>query len=875
MLEPYALKCSGMIDPIGIDMRPMFTWRLRSVERESRMTAYRIRLTDAAGAVAWDSGVCSVEAGTGVGRIEPVAYAGPALAAGTRYIWELSVADENSAWCAPHAASFMTGKLFEPWRARWIEAPVARLSGGDDCDPALLFSGKLGSSEHPEEYLNAPVRFSRRFTVGAPVARAVLFATAYGIYQVYLDGEALGEPFAPGYTVYREHLEVQTIEVTRRLSEGEHELVFVLADGWYAGKIGLVGAGNQYGDIPALLGELDITYADGSGAVVGTDTTFCCRWDGWRYADLFVGERYEEARAAHPVELGPAIERDRGFRNLCGRAAEPVRELYRITPRLLKTPAGETVLDAGTVIVGRVSFDVPCHAGQELRLEHSEVLDAAGNFQLNILGMNKNQTDAYVCDHEGRAVWEPEFTFHGFRYVRLSGFADVRAEDFTVRVLGTDLERTGSFSCTDKDLTRLAENIFRSQQGNMLSIPTDCPQRERAGWLGDLQVFAPTACFNQDMRAFLEKWLTGMRAEQAPDGQVPDVVPWIPSNKLINGDRISSAGWGDACIIVPWRLYEAYGDVSVLRDNLEMMERWMAYVARASASTPNPCIWDAGFHYGDWLVPSLREVEGPMETAERTKAPVATAMRIYSCELMARIYEVLDRGGDAVRMRAVADEIRAAFSAAFVAADGRMTPDMQGCYVLALAMRAVEGEKRAGCARRLVELIHQNGDCLDVGFLSVPFLLDVLDTCGEHELARAVLAQHKAPSWLYAVDRGATTIWENWCAIRPDGTPTDSSYNHFAFGCVGDYLYRTVGGLDLAAPGGAQLRIAPDVRMGVLGADTVRETPFGRVSVSWRIRGTCVVIDTALPPETCGTVCVGAVERAVGSGRTQVVVDFA
>ena len=563
----------------------------------------------------------------------------------------------------------------------------------------------------------------------------------------------------------------------------------------------------------------------------------------------------------------PVAEVGRDHSALRPFTGEPVRRVAELAPvEITETPDG-AVIDFGQVLVGRVRLrlrdTVP---GQRVVLEHTETLDADGGWFANIVGINKEQTDVYVAagstggGDDDAELWEPEFTFHGFRYARISGLrTHVAPGDVTAVVLASDLEQTGSFECSDARLNRLHQNVVWSQRGNFLSIPTDCPQRERAGWTGDIQAFVAAATDNAQVVPFLSRWLDNLRADQLPDGRIPIYSPRSPfdaeaaANAQGIGAIVAAAGWSDAIAIVPWTLYERYGDRRVLEENYDAMVRWIEYQREIAASElpdaleaaeltedrrrAQALLYNTGAHFGDWLAPSTMEGRPTHEAIgiapALTSEYIAPMFQAHSLTLAARAASVLGREADAGDFTVRAAEVRAAFAAEYVDADGDLPVRLQGVYVLALAFDMVPAARRARTAARLVELIHERGDRLDTGFLSTPYLLDVLCDSGYPEVARALLWQSEMPSWLYEVDRGATTIWEAWDAISPDGEIRPMSFNHYAPGSVDDWLYRRVAGIRPTSPGYRTAAIQPGFDAGVDSARARVGTPYGALAVEW------------------------------------------
>ncbi len=874
MYEIYDLKCNEMPEPKGVsDGNPVFSWKLRSDRQNTFQTEYHIRVRNGSRLV-WDSGAVVSDS------TFAVVYRGEALQTGEYYYWTVESKNNHDDVTRSEESLFLTGILEDGfWLAKWVESGAERKAGQDSTDAKAMFAGKLKAADNPEEFLNPAVYLRREFTVKKPVRKARIFATARGIYELQIDGFRISNILAPEYTSYAMHLEYQTYDVTELLAVGGHGIGCILADGWYTGKIGLMGVGNQYGETNAFLMQMEIEYEDGSRDRVTSDETMRWNHGAYLYADLFVGEYFDAEKEpkgfSQPgfddYDWNPVGVRDYGYGNLKGQSVSPVCIIKQIKPRLLKTPKQEWVLDAGENIVGYTGFCLTGKRSREISMVHSEVLDKDGNFLQNIMGQNKNQEDRFICGKDGENSYCPQFTFHGFRYVRVSGLDVVDPENFTIYVIGSRLQQTGSFETSNEKINRLQENICRSQQGNMLAVPTDCPQRERAGWTGDMQVYAPTAAFNMDVNAFLKRWLYDMRLEQLADGQIPNVIPTISSNKYIDrntSDRVSSAGWGDACIIVPYRLYQAYGDIKILEENYEMMSGWMHYVATEAGEEG---LWNKGFHFGDWLIPSImRETGDPMQTALRTKEEAATAMYAYTTNMMIEICNVLGKNEEAEHYVKLNTKIRKAFSDTYILADGSMKQPLQGLYILALHMDLVESDKRKYCIENLVRLIHEAGDCLDTGFLSIPFLLETLCECGEQELAYKILYQEAPPSWLYALKFDATTIWENWIAVLPDGTRTNSSYNHFSFGCVGDFMYRYLGGLRAEEAGFKKIRVAPDTACGLKWARTKYDSRYGEVTVYWEKKAAGMELKLWLPPNTSAIIEYRGEQKEVGNGFYQI-----
>ena len=730
------------------------------------------------------------------------------------------------------------------------------------------------------------------------MAAARVYATARGVYDLTVNGAQPDDRvLAPEHTPYDKVQLYQTYDVTALVAPGENVVGVVLADGWYTGRIGTTGDSCQYGNTLGLLLDVELRYADGTRGHASAEQAVSSEGPV-RHTDLFVGEGYDARR-----ELGawdrPGYD-DAGWLpvrrvsypqgNLVGQDFEPVRPLEPFAPaRVFTAPNGDVVVDAGQVVAGVLELSLEAPAGCEIALEHAEVLDKDGNFFSNILNENKDQTDLYVT-RAGWQRWRPRFTYHGFRYVRVTGWPGMPMRDsFRVVPVASAQADLGAFSCSDERLNQLQRNIRWSQVGNTVSIPTDCPSREKAGWTGDVAVYAPTMCFLRGAHAFLRSWLRSLRAEQLPSGAVPMVVPYLKAYRTFLKEQLgsdTSSGWGDAVVLAPLALWRAYGDTRVLEENYPAMQAWLAYVERRArenhpagyegwdraAQERDRYLWNTGFHFGDWLVPSIvlgnPDAYAMNLTAERTMGVVGPAFYALTASKVAEVAGILGRTDDERRYRALAERVRRAFAEAYIGADGRIEPDLQGIYVIALALDLVPDAQVEAVFGRLCALIAQNGYRLDTGFLSVPFLLDVLCDHRRADLAYRLLWQSACPSWLYEVDRGATTMWESWGAVGEDGTVSSYSYNHYAFGCVGDWLYRRIGGLEALEPGYRRFRVAPAFGCGLERAAVTEETPYGRAAVSWEIVDDLAFVQVGVPCNARAVVELPGMEpREAGSGH--------
>ncbi|WP_026403359.1 alpha-L-rhamnosidase [Actinomadura rifamycini] len=770
---------------------------------------------------------------------------------------------------------------FAPLASRERVAVRVRVQGPDGWSP---WSG----GAHVEAGLLKPDDWSARFVgpgegslvrgefeVRGPVRSARLYATALGVYEAELNGTVVGDHvLAPGWTAYGHRLRYQTFDVTGLLREGANCLGAVLGDGWYRGRLGFEGKRALYGDRLAWLAQLEVVYEDGTGERFGTDASWRAASGPLVSSDLYDGEVHD-ARLERPGWSSPGhdtggwsrvevVERDPS--TLVAPTGPPVRRTEVLAPVETGTkPDGTRIVDFGQNLVGRLRVTARGRAGEKIVLRHAEVLQDG---ELCTAPLRTAQaTDTYVLRGGEDETWEPRFTFHGFRYAEISG----PVRDVAAVVCHSDLERTGWFTCSDPLVERLHENAVWSMRGNFLDVPTDCPQRdERLGWTGDLQVFAPTASFLFDSAGLLTSWLADLAAEQRRDGLVPFIVP-----NVMGATTNAAAAWGDAAVIVPWVLYRRYGDAGVLESQFAGMRAWVDHVAGLAGPDG---LWNSGFQFGDWLDPTA-----PPERPEQAKTPpeiVATAYFARSADLLSRAAAVLGRAEEEGRYRALADRVRRAFQDEYTTASGRLLSDSPTAYALALEFALLPGSaQRRHAAARLVELVRGSGYTIATGFVGTPLICDALTEGGHVDAAYRLLMQRECPSWLYPVTMGATTIWERWDSLLPDGTVNPSgmtSFNHYALGAVADWLHRTVAGLAPAAPGYREIEIRPRPGGGLTRAGARLRTPYGAAECSWRIENGRLAVKAVVPANATAHVALPGADRfTVGSGAYRWDVPYA
>ncbi|HTT88734.1 MAG TPA: family 78 glycoside hydrolase catalytic domain [Acidimicrobiales bacterium] len=765
---------------------------------------------------------------------------------------------------------------FAPLRSRERATVRVRVASGDIwtgwSEPASVEAGLLdvsdwtGSFITPKEAgaIGSPAPLVRgEFKVNGAVVSARLYTTALGIYEATLNGTPVGdEVLAPGWTTYDKRLCYQTFDVTALLVEGANTLQAMLGNGWYRGQLTWLKRRAVYGDRLAYLAQLEVTYSDGSAARFVTDESWRAADSAVLQDDLYDGQTTDLGREASgpwtPVEK---VQRD--LATLVAPQGPPVRRLMTLPAlELLTSPSGKSLVDFGQNLVGWVRLTVHGAApGQEVTVRHAEVLEHGELGTRPLRGAKA--TDKYILKGAPDEVLEPSLTFHGFRYAEVEGLEGLEVEQVEAVVVGNDLVRTGWFESSSTDLNRLHENVVWGMRGNFLSIPTDCPQRdERLGWTGDIQVFTPAATSLFDCAGFLSSWLGDLAAEQGPDGSVPLVVP----NVLGPGPAI--AVWGDAACVVPWVLYERFGDEGILATQWESMRGWVDYMASHAG---DGLLWSGQFQLGDWLDPTA-----PPDNPAAAKADpdvIATACFASSAEIVSRAAGVLGKAEAAERYGSLASGARQAFADNYVTPSGRVLSDAQTVYALAIAWSLLPGEsQRAGAGRRLADLVRLSGHRISTGFAGTPFVLDALVGTGHVDTAYRLLFQHDVPSWLYAVSMGATTVWERWDSMLPDGSinPGEmTSFNHYAFGAVADFLHRVVAGLAPGEPGYRSILVKPTPGRALSSARARQVTPYGEAEVGWRREAGRFILEVRVPLATTARVFLPGRDdpEAVGAGE--------
>ena len=771
--------------------------------------------------------------------------------------------------------TFETGFLGVQWQASWIEPEQQNALHEEKLSFFEVLTWKADKSE-AHTRLRPARELKRDFLISEKPYRARFYASAHGIYQLKLNGEIIGGHWlSPETSAYDSILYYQTYDVTHLLNAGQNTLEVVLADGWWIGRIGFSGDSCQYGERLGFIFQGEIVYRDNSTNLLLSDNDFECRRSNIDYADLFVGQRTDFSARSNNWKQ-KCTPTDEATDNLVAQPISPIEVYQKLDPVFAVSTAGELIADFGQNFAGVADITVRAIAGTVVQLDYTETLDSEGNFYRNIIGRNKDQCDVFVCG-EGETKFSPRLTYHGFRYVKISGIKKEDIVSLCALAIGTYLQPTGHFECSDENLNQLQSCIRWSMRSNMISVPTDCPQREKVGWTGDILAFVQTGCFNYHLENFLSVWLKNMRAEQFDNGSVPIAVPNYPLQERfqreMNGDSASSA-WSDACVMVPWAMYQHYGNIEVLKDNEAMMTRWMTFVEKRCKERPegfedlpeeqkkhNDYLWNKGYHFGDWFVPSVvQQPNGVTMATALTRDVIGSSFYAITLKTMIRVMDVLlseQPMNTTLKQRKQAYQhqlkrVKTAVRECFIGEDGIIQNDLQGLYVIVLVADIVEGTLKEKVVNRLADLIVANQNRLDTGFVTTPYLLDVLSDNGHHNLALNLLFQTKSPSWLYMIEKGAKSIWENWEAIRPDGQVTNSSYNHYALGSVGDWIYRHIGGIQRKSVGYREVKFEPDINCGLTAATCHITNDFGEISCAWKWEGEVCSISIRIPPNTMG-----------------------
>jgi len=831
------LTAENQVAPLGLGVKqPLLSWKIISEKRDFIQSAYEIQIStskDPGKGDAWNTGKIISDQSTNI------TYQGKELKSMSHYFWRVRVWDgagKPSPWS--EKSWWTTGLLnTSDWKAQWIESG---LPGDTVLGPSPLLR--------------------RQFELNKAFNSARLYITAHGLYEASVNGKRVGDAYlTPGWTSYKTRLQYQVYDVTDALKQGKNAIGVVLGDGWYRGHLAWEDNKNIYGNKVGLLVQLEITYADGTTELVNSDNQWKTASGPIRSSSIYHGEHYDaqleksgwDTPAYDASDWKPVKVNDVSKENVLASQSPPIRKHETFKPiKMITTPKGEQVLDFGQNLTGWVQFKVNGKKGDVVKIHHAEVLDKEGNFYTENLRAAKAEIQ-YTLKGTGEERFEPHFTFFGFRYIKLEGYpGELNLDRFQAIALYSDMKPTGDFECSNPLVNQLQHNIQWGQRGNFLDVPTDCPQRdEKLGWTGDAQAFARTATFNYDVDNFFAKWLKDLATDQQPDGRVPFVIP-----NVLKATDGGSAGWADAATIIPWNMYLAYGDKKILQDQYQSMKSWISFMEANSTHD----LWNKGFHFGDWLFYRPFD-DNDGRSAVTDKYLIAQTFFAHSVELVIKTATILGEADDVARYTALLTKVKSAFLNEYVTPSGRLVSSTQTAYVLALNFDMLPEEMRQPAAQYLVENIRSYDNHLTTGFLGTPYLCHVLTRFGYIDVAYQLLLQESYPSWLYPVKRGATTIWERWDGIKPDGTfqtPGMNSFNHYAYGAIGDWLYRVVAGLDTDAdgPGYQHIRIQPHPGGNFTFAKADLQTHYGKVSAHWKIDNGNFNLTLDVPANTRATV---------------------
>ncbi|MDA1476136.1 alpha-L-rhamnosidase [Bacillus changyiensis] len=826
MLKVSHLTCEYQQFLLGTDQsRPRFSWTSTSDKRNTKQCSYHIKVATDPQFInlVWDSEEIENES-------VQIQYDGEPLQSFTRYYYKVRISDNYNRYSDWSTSDWFETAFFKKteWTAKWVTPKY---------------------QQAPEEV------FALRNTISLnkKIKSARVYATALGIYQLHINGSKLDDALlTPGWTSYHHRLQYQTYDVTGRLVIGKNALGIILAEGWYKG----MGFDQpyEYGKKLSALLELHVVYEDGMKEIFTTNESWKSGKSAFVSASIYNGETYDARLATNWSEANfndeqwiPVDCAKEPSTKLVAQENEPVKVTGKIKPiSYILTPKGEKVLDMGQNMVGRIRMSVTAPEGTKITLKHAEVLDQDGNFYTENLREAKQQV-IYIAKGDGEETYAPSFTFQGFRYLKVEGYPakDLPLDQFVGEVIHSDMKQTGEFTTDNPMVNQLQHNIVWGQKGNFVDVPTDCPQRnERLGWTGDAQVFIGTALYNYQGLLFFKKWLSDLKVDQKPDGQVPFVIP-----NVLSGDTVSS-GWNDAATIIPWTLYQVYGDKSILAEQYESMKAW---VEKVRSLATNETVWEAKIQFGDWLA-----LDGdPDSPIGATPIPlIATAFHAYSTEILAKTADVLGFENDAEEYELLYERIVSDFQAEFTTPNGKIIGGTQTSYIIPLAFKLLQGDAAQKAAHELHRMIVANDYHLTTGFLGTPFLCSVLSQYGYHETALRLLLQEEYPSWMFEVKSGATTIWERWNSMNPDGSFNDAgmtSFNHYAYGAVAEWMYRSIAGItfDEAVPGYKKINIAPNISpLGMKHVKASYETLYGPVSSEWKIEDRFVTLKVLIPVNT-------------------------
>lgn len=851
-------------EQVGITHMPQFGWIFESDKRNVMQTSYELQIAGDAdfSEIIFQSGRVESNASA------QVEAAGVKLASMNRYYVRVkaAAAGEETDWAT---ASFVTGLMDnQEWKAEFITA------------------------EEESDADNSKGTYVRKpFSLKGKVKEAFACTTALGLYNFYINGKKVGtDELTPGWTSYLKHLCYQTYDVTEYLKEGDNAMGAILAAGWFKGMMGfdgLVKRRNHYGKNAAFLVQMLVRYEDGSEEVFVTDESWTGEDAPVVFAEIYDGEVYDANKEIEGwAEAGTPSGNWKQVRTvaydmsvLTAQGSGKVAEIEEVkAKRIFQTPQGDTVIDFGQNMSGHIQVTAQGKAGDVIELHCFEVLDAAGNVYLdNLRGVK--QAMKYTFAKDGEITYKPSFTFMGFQYAKIVSFpGEPCLDNFTVYTLHSKMDPTGSIECSNPDLNQLAHNILWGLKSNFVDVPTDCPQRdERLGWTGDAQIFCRTACFLMNTYSFYRKWLKDVEADQTPEGGVAHVVPDIISgnegdNWLLKQGSHSAAAWADVAVINPWTMYLTFGDTEILKQQYHSMKGWIDFMQTHAVDY----IWNYKLQFGDWV--ALDAEEGSYFGATPNDL-TCTAYFAYSTGLFVKIAELLGNKEDAEKYTDLYNKIVAKFQKTFFDENGIMTAQTQTAHIVALYFGLTPEEYKEKTIQGLLKLLEKENGHLVTGFVGTPYFCHALSQNGHVKEAYELLLKDDFPSWLYQVKMGATTVWEHWDGLKPDGTmwsPDMNSFNHYAYGAIGEWIVRVAAGLEIdeTKPGYKHSVIYPRMGGGLDYLKAEYQSVYGAVRSHWEDKGSEAVLHVSIPVNTTATICLdGAKEVKDSDGLTFQTVD--
>lgn len=836
MLTIMELTVDGRISPVGIaSAHPVFSWKLQSDKKNIKQVSYCVCICEGTDVI-WNSGKQNTNESVYI-------TCGAELLPHREYTVTVTVED-NYGQVALKKTEFFSGKLEENWSGKWIDS--CKVNDSRNSLPPEIYHKEISLSKQPR--------------------RAILYASAMGIYEAEINDRKIGNHyFTPGYTHYQTYLQFQSYDVTEFIKQGKNEIDITVANGWFLGTIG--NKNNNYGKYRGFIGELHLWFADGSYEVIGTDSRWKCSMDGpERYADFYNGQTIDNRE--REMQWLPVFELPNVLKLKAHYGAFVTED-----QRLLPVNKTWNVYDFGQNHAGVLSITVDAPCGTAITIRHGELIDEQGKLFVKNLRKAK-QTLTLICGRDGIQEFHPQFTFMGFRYAEISADKPIRVVKLESIVLTSDAKEIGKFSCSDTLLTKFQNNIAWGQRSNFIEIPTDCPQRdERMGWTGDIAVFAETAAFNRDISAFMKKWLYDLQLDQRDNGSLPVTIPEIKTYQP-TPFQVPIAIWGDAATMVPWAVYRAYGNRDFLSSQYKSMKMYTMSEIRMAArfgKGKEKYLWNVNpFQYGDWCAPG----EGVGAWKKKGKF-LATCFLANSVSIMHKAAGELGKITDETYFAEVLENIKDAFSALCMKEYGSLNKEFQSYYVCALYFDLIPEERKKETAAHLVKMVREKNHLIQTGFAGTPYIAFALADNGYVEDAYKLIQNTDCPSWLYTVKAGGTTVWERWDALDENGhfKGADSiadmvSFNHYAYGAVGDFYYRRILGIEAITAGYGRFAVRPLPGGTLSWAEGSVDTVYGKIAVRWELVEGVFRLSVTVPANTeCIVTMPGNSTHAIGSGE--------